>query len=108
MAKKKRYNYIKKKTARGTVPCILTMLLSLGLLLTALILSVYFQGQGPMVLGAIALTSMVMALFSLYYLLRALHDPERKYTLARIGGILSGCILLIWIGLLVIGVRTMI
>ena len=51
---------------------------------------------------------MVMALFSLYYLLRALHDPERKYTLARIGGILSGCILLIWIGLLVIGVRTMI
>ena len=46
MAKKKRYNYIKKKTARGTVPCILTMLLSLGLLLTALILSVYFQGQG--------------------------------------------------------------
>lgn len=107
MAKKKRYNYIKKKIARGTVPCILTMLLSLGLLLAALALSVHFQGQGPMVLGALALTSIVMALFSLYYLIRALHDPERKYTPVRIGGMLAACILVVWIALIALGIRAM-
>ena len=67
MTKKKRYNYIKKKIARGTWPCILTMLLALGLLLATLALSVHFQGQGPMLLGALGFSSIVMSILSIYW-----------------------------------------
>ena len=76
MAKKKRYNYIKKKIARGTVPCILTMLLALGLLLATLALSVHFQGQGPMLLGALGFSSIVMIRLRMvwYAVSRALSD----------------------------------
>ena len=104
MAKKKRYNYI-KKIARGTWPCILTMLLALGLLLATLALSVHFQGQGPMLLGALGFSSIVMTLFSLYFLILALHDSEKNYLPVRIGGILATCVLLVWIIFLALGLN---
>ena len=108
MAKKKRYNYIKKKIARGTWPCILTMLLALGLLLAAVALSVYFQGQGPMVLGALAFMSIVMSIFSIYYLILALHDSEKNYVPVRIGGILAVLVLMVWIMFIALGLKTMV
>ena len=107
MAKKKRYNYIKKKIARGTWPCILTMLLALGLLLATLALSVHFQGQGPMLLGALGFSSIVMSIFSIYFLILALHDSEKNYLPVRIGGILATCVLLVWIIFLALGLKAM-
>ena len=107
MAKKKRYNYIKKKIARGTWPCILTMLLALGLLLVTLALSVHFQGQGPMLLGALGFSSIVMSILSIYFLILALHDSEKNYIPARIGGILAICVLLVWIIFVVLGLKAM-
>lgn len=107
MTKKKRYNYIKKKIARGTGPCILTMLLALGLLLAPLALSVHFQGQGPMLLGALGFSSIVMAIFSIYFLILALHDSEKNHLPVRIGGILATCVLLVWIILLTLGLKAM-
>ena len=108
MAKKKRYNYIKKKIARGTWPCILTMLLALGLLLATLALSVHFRGQGPMLLGALGFSSIVMTLVSLYFQILALHDSEKNYVPVRIGGILAACVLLVWIIFIALGQKTMI
>ena len=108
MAKKKRYNYIKKKIARGTWPCILTMLLALGLLLATLALSVHFQGQGPRLLGALGFSSIVMTIFSLYFLILALHDSEKNYVPVRIGGIIAACVLLVWIIFIALGLKTMI
>ena len=108
MATKKRYNYIKKKIARGTWPCILTMLLALGLLLATLALSVHFQGQGPMLLGALGFSSIVMSGFSIYFLILALHDSEKNYLPVRIAGILAACVLLVWIIFIALGLKTVV
>ena len=105
MQKKKRYNYIKKKIAHGTWPAILTVALALVLLLGTIALSVHFQGQGPMLLGALALTSIVMSLFSMYYFVLALHDAEKNYVPVRIAGMVAVLVLVAWMLLLALGLR---
>ncbi len=106
MAKKKRYNYIKKKPASGTRACVLTALLSLLLFVLAVGISVYRQGQGPLLVGALAISSAVMSIFSLGYMLAALRDPGKNYLPVRIAGGVAGLLFLVWIFLLVVGLHS--
>lgn len=106
MAKKKRYNYIKKKPAAETWACALTAVLSVLLLVLSIGISVYLQGQGPLLLGALGISSAVMSIFSLLHMLHALRDPEKNYLPVRIAGAAAGIVLLIWILLMVVGLQS--
>ena len=61
-----------------------------------------------MLLGALGFSSIVMTIFSLYFLILALHDSEKNYVPVRIGGILAACVLLVWIIFIALGLKTMI
>lgn len=105
MAKKKRYNYIRKKIARGSFPAIGADVASFLLLVLAVVISVRMQGNGPMVLGAIGVTSVVAACFGAYLALTALRDEDRSFILAKAAGIAAAVLLVLWVMIIVIGLR---
>ena len=57
MEGEKRYNYIRKKWAKGSVGAIISSILSLCLFFLCLGISFSQKGKAPMVVGAIALLS---------------------------------------------------
>lgn len=105
VAKKKRYNYIHKSIARGTIPSILSVLASLATLTVTISLAAMSQGQGPMLLGALGITSMIFSVFALIHLVTALKDEGRNYLPVKIAGFIAGVILLIWITIIFVGLR---
>lgn len=104
MNKKKRFNYIRKKIARGTWFRIGVTVISFILLLYCIASSVLLEGKGPLYIGAIGMTSVVLALFSVFDMVPQKKDPERNYLPARIAGFTSGIIVFIWIFLIISGV----
>ena len=105
MTTKKRYNYIKKKLAQGTWPSIFTAILSFLLMGASIMLSVLHEGKGPLVLGALGASSMVMALFGLFYMIAALHDEDKNYLPVKISGTVNAALLVAWIVLIAAGLR---
>lgn len=103
MTTKKRYNYIKKKLAQGTWPSIFTAFLSLCFMMVAIGMSFLYKGEGPLIVGALGVSSMVMALFGLFYMFDAFHDENRNYLPVKISGLFSGMMVLFWVILLVLG-----
>lgn len=104
MGKKKRFNYIRKKLAKGTWFRIVITILSFALLVYCIAVSVLMEGKGALNIGAIGLTSVVCALFSVFDMIPRVKDPERNYLPAQLAGFTSGIIVVIWIFLIVVGV----
>lgn len=105
MEKEKRYNYIRKKTAKGTAASAGCGALSLILLCLTVGLAVYYQGSGPAVLGALGFSSIVMAVFGMVFSLSAEADRSANRLLSRMAGGSSAVLLLIWCFLALAGIR---
>lgn len=103
MAKKKRFNYIRKKLAPGTWYDIATVLISFILLMSCIAASAVMKGQGPMVLGAIGVSSIVAAIYTIFNVVSVEKNPDYNYLPTSMAGIIAGIIIIIWILLLVIG-----
>lgn len=103
--KEKKYSYIKKPYARSGFYCFFLSVLSLFLFIAAMGLSLHAGGNSGMNAGALGFSSMIMALFGLWFLRLSFHEQGCNYLFARIGGALSGVLLLIWIGILIVGFR---
>ncbi|ETP72405.1 hypothetical protein UYO_1616 [Lachnospiraceae bacterium JC7] len=103
MAKKKRFNYIRKKLAAGTWFRVIITIISFGLLVACITASTLMGGQGPMYVGALGLTSVVFAVYAVFDMIPHVKDPEKNYIPARMAGFASGFILLIWMFLIVVG-----
>ena len=103
MAKKKRFNYIRKKLAEGTWFRVIITILSFMLLTVCIAVSTVMGGQGPMYVGALGLTSVVLAVYAVFDMIPSVKDPEKNYTPARMAGIASGIIFFIWIFLIIVG-----
>lgn len=103
MAKKKRYNYIKKKLARGSYPAVAAVLLSLLLLVLCVGVSVWYQGEAPMFVGALGLSAMVAALWGLYYTLQAFRDEDKNFIVAKAAGGGAAFLLLLWLIIILVG-----
>lgn len=105
MKKKKRYSYIRKKLATGTWRCIATAAVSFVLLLFCLSVAVWRQGEGPMTLGALGLSSFLAALLSLLGAAGALRDKGSNMLPAKIAGSAALVLVLLWIALIFLGIR---
>ena len=102
--KEKKYSYIKKPYARSGFYCFSLSVFALLLFLLTMWLSLRAGGSGGMNTGALGFTSMVMLVFSLWFMRLSFQEKEHNYLFAKIGGCLSGVLLLIWIGILIVGI----
>ncbi|MDO4265357.1 MAG: hypothetical protein Q4C63_02695 [Eubacteriales bacterium] len=101
--KEKKYSYIKKPYARSGFYCFFLSVLAVLLFSAAMGFSLHAGGSGGMNAGALGFSSMVMALMSLWFMWLSFREPERNYIFSKTGGVLSGILVLIWIGILIVG-----
>lgn len=105
LAKQKRYNYIRRKPAAGTWPAVLTAAAGFLILAACIVISVRQMGNGPLSLGALGITSIMLSGFSVYHMFCAGRDTGKNAVPAKAAGILSLIVLLIWIFVIFIGFR---
>ncbi len=105
---KKRYSYIRKKLSIGTWQSIATVAVSFVLLLFCLGVAVWRQGEGPMVLGALGLSSFLAALLSVFSTAGALRDKGSNMLPAKIAGSIALVLVLLWIALIFLGIRLLV
>lgn len=105
MRKQKKVSYIRKPFAKRSF-------LSLGLAIGALVLgiigiasSVMTAGQAQLNVAAVCFCSLVISIFSLVYGTRSFFEKEKKYILSKIGMGISGILVILWIVLIIIGIR---
>ncbi|MFR3727914.1 DUF6142 family protein [Lacrimispora sp.] len=105
MKKQKKVSYIRKPFARKSF-------LSLGLSVGALVLgiigiasSVMAAGQAQLNVAAVCFCSLIISFVSLGYGVLSFFEKEKKYILSRIGIGISGVLVILWIVLIIIGIR---
>ena len=97
----KKVSYIRKPLAKHSKWSL--GLCAAGLLLFAgtLYITVWEQGQSGMYAGALGFSSL-----GLWYSICALLEKEKNYILARISLPVSGILLIIWLVMIIIGLRS--
>lgn len=105
MEKEKRYSYIRKKLARGTVGACILSGLALLLFLFCISYSFYRHGEAGMVIAAIALLSVHFSAFSLRFAipLERVKFLEKRPIYLAIG--LDILLLFCWLFFLFLGIR---
>lgn len=105
MQKQKKVSYIRKSYAKSSF-------LSLGLAMGALALggigissAVMTAGQAQLNVAAVCFCSLVISFFSLAYGALSFLEKEKKYILSKIGMGISVILILIWMVLIIIGVK---
>ena len=68
-------------------------------------LAVRYQGHVPLNVGAMAFMSLVFSICGLAYGVRALLEKEKNYILAKLSITADGVMILIWVLLLIVGLR---
>jgi len=103
VANKKRFNYIRKKIAPGTWFGVITAVLSFVLLVSCITISTYMEGNGPLIIGALGMSSVVMAFYTVFISIVFEKDPECNYLPKKVTGFVAGIILILWIILFILG-----
>jgi hypothetical protein len=98
-------NYIRKPLAKGGFYA--AGVTSAGLILFGSVigLAVKSQGNVPLNVGAMAFSSFLFALCGLFYGVRAMFEKEKNYILAKLSVILDSLMILIWVIMLIVGLR---
>lgn len=103
MARKKMYSFAEKKhSQRGFVSSILGGI-SLLIFLVMGYLAFYLDGAGGAYLGSFGLTGLVFALMGLILGLISFGENNTLYFYSKLGSILNGCVLAVWIFVVLIG-----
>ena len=105
MKKQKKVSYIRKPFAKKSF-------LSLGLSVGALVLgiigitsSVMAAGQVQLNVAAVCFCSLLISFFSIGYGVLSFFEKEKKYILAQIGIAVSAVLVILWVVLIIIGIR---
>lgn len=105
MKKQKKVSYIRKPFAKKSF-------LSLGLSVGALVLgiigitsSVMSAGQAQLNVAAVCFCSLLISFFSIGYGALSFLEKEKKYILSRIGITVSTVLVILWMVLIIIGIR---
>jgi membrane associated rhomboid family serine protease len=98
------YSFAEKKhSQRGLVSTILGSI-SLVIFLVLAYLAYYLDGQGGAWFGSIGFTGAVFALMGVVLGLKSFGEENTLFLFSKIGSILNGCVLAIWIFVILIGV----
>lgn len=104
MARKRMYSFAEKRhSQRGLVSTILGGI-SLVIFVVLAYLAYYLDGQGGAYMGAIGLTGAVFSLMGVILGLISFGEQDTLFLFSKIGSILSGCMMAIWIFVILIGV----
>ena len=105
MARKRMYSFAEKKhSQRGLVASILGAV-SLIIFLVLAYVSYYFDGQGGTYLGAIGTTGVIFAVTGLILGLLSFGETNTIYFFSKLGAILNGCIVAIWMAVILMGIK---
>lgn len=102
----RKVSYIRKPLARQSKWSL--GLSAAGLLLFAgtVALTVREQGQSGMYVGALGFSSLVFSVLGLWYGAQAFLEKERNYILARISTPVSGLLVILWVIMIIVGIRS--
>lgn len=100
-----RVSYIKKPFARRSKMSIFLAAAALGLGAAGIYGGVVTQGQAALTSAALGLCSMITAVLAVWYGAISFLEEEKNYVLARVGIVVGGILLAVWIATIVIGVR---
>ena len=105
MEGEKRFSYIRKKWAKGSLGAIISSFVSLCLFFFCIGIPFYEKGNGPLVIGALALFSVNFLLISLRFALPVEKGKfiERRPVYVALG--VDIVLLFLWLALLLLGLR---
>ena len=102
----KKVSYIRKPLAKHSKWSLGLCAAGLPLFAGTLYITVWEQGQSGMYAGALGFSSLVFSILGLWYSICALLEKEKNYILARISLPVSGILLIIWLVMIIIGLRS--
>lgn len=98
------YSFAEKKhSQRGLVSTVLGGI-SLVIFVVLSYLAYYLDGQGGTYMGAIGLTGAVFSLIGVILGLVSFSEQNTLFLFSKIGSILSGCMMAVWIFVILIGI----
>ena len=104
MAKKRMYSFAKEKhSGKGVLSTVLGIL-SLIIFGVLAWLAYYLDGQGGIYLGSIGLLGIVFALCGVVFGLMGFAEDNVRYLFAKVGAILNGIMLTLWVFVILIGI----
>ncbi len=98
-------NYIRKPLAKGGFYAAGITAVGLVLFGSVIGLAVKSRGNVPLNVSAMAFSSLLFALCGLIYGIRAMWEKEKNYILAKLSVILDGLMILVWVIMLIVGLR---
>ncbi len=100
----RKISYVRKPFARKSFVALSLTLAALALGIVSLALSVSMEGNGDLNVAAWAVSSFLFAVMALAYGLLSFLEREMNYLLAKIAAGISGCLVLFWICIFIVGV----
>ncbi|MDO4523635.1 MAG: DUF6142 family protein [Eubacteriales bacterium] len=104
MAKKMMYSFAEKKNSVNGIISTIMGTVSLVLLLVIVYISYYERGEAGIYAGTFGISGFLFALCGFGVGILSFSEKNIKYRYPKIGSILSGVMLVIWLGLYLIGV----
>ncbi len=101
-----RVSYVKKPFSGRSCICIGLAAAALLLGYAGFYFGVMTRGQAALNAGALGLCSILCCLVSAAYGAASFQERDRKYILARLGLGIDGVLLIVWIVIIIIGVRS--
>lgn len=100
-----RISYIKNPMAANSIMCLIYT--SIGLLLFVVGIAIGVRTQGNIPLGGVAVcfSSFLFSGFGVKYGFASFKESQRNYSLARIGITVGGFLVILWLVMILIGIR---
>ncbi len=97
-------SYVKKPMSRHGRYSLACAVLALILAVVSVGISVYFDGQGGLSIGAWGFSSIVFSAAGLVYAILSFAEPDTNTILAKAGTAICGLLLIFWISMIAVGV----
>ena len=98
-------SYVRKPLARRSFMSVGLAAAGLVLFAAGIWMGVRYQGQAPLNAAAVGFSSLLFSLVGLWYGCISFLEQEKNYILAKAGIGVSGLIVILWFGLILIGLR---
>lgn len=98
-------SYIRKPLAKRSFLSAGLAAAGLALFAATVFMGVRAQGQTPLNAAAMGFSSLLCALFGLWYGAVSFLEKEKNYILSKVGVAVNGILLILWFVLILIGMR---
>lgn len=100
-----RISYIKNPMAENSIICILYASIGLLLFIAGIAIGIKTQGNIPLGGVAVCFSSLLFSGVSIKYGFASLKESKRNYILAKIGMTIGGFLVILWLVMILIGIR---